>query len=188
VSTEFLTPDQPDEIERRSRFVRVLVWSERVLSTIALLGTLGFVLTQVVSRYAFSHPFSWTEEVARFSLVWLAFIGAGFVMARRAHITVDLLIDKLGPKLRAAVNAFSILAVLVSAAVMTWAGAKLALATAALKSPAADIPMPVLYCSCAVGFGLIFIHGLLNSVFDILRGGELKVGTSEIELGQEMSA
>lgn len=183
MSVEANTPDQPDELERSSRLVRVLVTAERVLAIAVLLTTLGLVITQVVSRYIFQNPFTWTEEVARFALVWLAFVGAGFVMARRAHIVVDLLVDKLNLVGKRIVNAFALLVVLTSSAFMTWAGADLAMRTAALKSPAAALPMPLLYLAVAVGFALIFIHGVLNTVFDLRRGRELSVGTTEIEVG-----
>lgn len=183
MSSTALTPDQPDALERSSVLVRVLVNAERIISVSALLLTLGLVITQVVSRYVFHSPFTWTEEIARFALVWLAFVGAGFVMARRLHIVVDLLVDKLNITGKRIVNGFAILVVLTASVLMTWAGADLAVRTAALKSPAAGLPMPVLYSAVAVGFALIFIHGVLNTVSDIRSGRQLSVGTSEIEVG-----
>lgn len=187
MSSGIATPDQLDELERSSRVVRVLVTAERVLASLALLGTLVFVLLQVFSRYVLSTPFSWTEEMARLALVWLAFLAAGFVMARRGHITVDLLVERLGPKLRKVVNGFAILVVLVASALMMWAGYQLASMMTALKSPAAGIPMPVLYSAVTVGFLLIFIHGVLNTVFDLRRGGDLKPGSSEVEVGEALA-
>lgn len=183
MSSLIAKPDQPDELERSSRLVRILVTIERVLTCAALLLTLGLVITQVVSRYVFHSPFTWTEEVARFALVWLAFLGAGFVMSRRTHIVVDLLVEKLGLIGKRIVNIFAISVVLISSVLMTWAGTDLAIRTAALKSPAAAIPMPFLYSAVAVGFALIFIHGVLNTVFDLKNRRELSVGTTEIEVG-----
>lgn len=178
-----VTPDQPDELERASRIVSVLVTAERILASVALLSTLGFVIIQVVSRYLLNSPFTWTEEVARFTLVWLAFLSAGFVMARRGHITVDLLVDALGPLPKKVINGFAILVVLVASVVMTYAGYQLASATAALKAPASGLPMPVLYSALTVGFLLIFIHGVLNTVFDLRTGRTIKVGSAETEIG-----
>lgn len=180
-------PDVPDALERSSRVVHVLVMAERILASTALLGTLVFVLLQVFSRYVLSTPLSWTEEVARFTLVWLAFVGAGFVMARRGHITVDLLVDLLPRAGKRVVNGFAVLVVLIASAVMTWAGYQLAMMTAGLKSPAAGLPMTALYSAVVVGFLLIFIHGVLNTVFDLRHGGDIKVGSSEVEIGEAMS-
>lgn len=186
MSSGIVTPDQPDELERSSRAVRVLVTAERVLASLVLLALLVFVLLQVFSRYVLSMPFSWTEEVARFALVWLTFLAAGFVMARRGHITVDLLVELLGPRLKKLVNGFAILVILVASALMMWAGYQLASTMAALRSPAAGIPMPVLYSAVTVGFLLIFTHGVLNTVFDLRRGRDLKPGSSETEVGEAL--
>lgn len=187
MSVELVTPDQPDELERSSRLVRALVTTERVLASGALLSTLALVLVQVISRYVFRSPLPWTEEVARFTLVWFAFLSAGFVMARRGHITVDLLVDLLGVTAKRAVNGFAILVVLTASALMSWAAFHLSTLTAALKSPAASLPMPLLYSATAVGFLLILIHGILNTVFDLRRGGDLKVGSSEVEIGEAIA-
>ena len=160
-------PDEPDELERSSRLVRWLVGTERALASIALVATFSLVLVQVVSRYVFHSPMTWTEELARFSLVWLTFLGAGFVMARRQHIAVDILAKALGRAGERVVNAFSMLVVLIVSAVLAVAGAQFAAMATAIKAPATQLPMSVVYGAAVVGFGLIFIHGLLNSVFDL---------------------
>jgi TRAP-type transport system small permease protein len=57
-------------------------------------GLLALILvsmgSQVISRYLFRSPLSWSEEVSRFAMIWLTFIAASFISARRQHIAVDL--------------------------------------------------------------------------------------------------
>jgi TRAP-type C4-dicarboxylate transport system permease small subunit len=53
---------------------------------------------QVFFRYVVWVPMPWTEEVARFLLVWVTFLGAASVTRRKLHITVDWLTSKLSPK------------------------------------------------------------------------------------------
>ncbi|WP_035779147.1 TRAP transporter small permease, partial [Arthrobacter sp. 35/47] len=116
-------PDEPDYAEQRSRLYRGLVNVERVASCGLLVATLGLIVLQVVSRYVFNTPFSWTEELARFALLWFTFVSAGFVMARRIHIAVDLLASKLGRVGTIVLDTFAMTAVVVTAAVMAVAGA-----------------------------------------------------------------
>jgi TRAP-type C4-dicarboxylate transport system permease small subunit len=53
---------------------------------------------QVFFRYVVWVPMPWTEEVARFLLVWVTFLGAASVTRRKLHITVDWMTSKLSPR------------------------------------------------------------------------------------------
>jgi len=46
---------------------------------------------QVLSRYALGTPATATEEVARFSFLWLSFLGAAYVVGQKKHLAVDLI-------------------------------------------------------------------------------------------------
>ena len=54
---------------------------------VVILVTMGM---QVVSRYVFGSPISWSEEVARLAMIWLTFVASSFVAAKKQHIAVDL--------------------------------------------------------------------------------------------------
>lgn len=53
-----------------------LDWLTRRLAVLCLTAMLVFVAIQVVARYAFSAPPSWTEEMARYMMVWSGLLGA----------------------------------------------------------------------------------------------------------------
>ena len=55
-------------------------------------------VTQVLFRYMLMIPLPWTEELARFTLVWVTFLGAASVTRRKLHIAVDYFIAKLAVK------------------------------------------------------------------------------------------
>jgi len=55
-------------------------------------------VTQVLFRYMLMIPLPWTEELARFTLVWVTFLGAASVTRRKLHIAVDYFIAKLPVK------------------------------------------------------------------------------------------
>ena len=160
-------PDEPDFAEQHSRLYRGLVNVERAASCTLLVATLGLIVLQVVSRYIFNTPFSWTEELARFALLWFTFVSAGFVMARRIHIAVDLLASKLGRVGTIVLDTFALVAVVLTAGVMAVAGAQFAAGANRLLAPATSLPMSVVYSAAVTGFALIFFHAALHIYLNI---------------------
>ncbi|MEQ3551647.1 TRAP transporter small permease [Pseudonocardia nematodicida] len=176
-------PEAPDLLERNSRAYRLLVNVERAVACALLLGVLAAVLLQVVTRYVFGTPLSWTEEIARFLLVWLTFVAAGYVMSRRLHIVVDLLVDRLGARGSRAVDVFAALVVLVTSATMAIAGAGFAAGSVALLAPATSLPLTVVYSAAVAGFGLLFLHGVLNTWLAIRHPEEMPGAVDTLTAG-----
>jgi len=57
---------------------------------VALMALLTFItFAQVVFRYAFNSPLTWSEEAARYLFVWTSMIGAGAAVARGTHYGLD---------------------------------------------------------------------------------------------------
>jgi len=84
----------------RERVDRVLGW---VL--VALMGgALVNVLWQVFTRWALGNPSSYTEELARYLLIWVGLLGAAFVSGRGRHLAIDLLPEALTGRRRAVVG------------------------------------------------------------------------------------
>lgn len=53
------------------------------------------VLWQVFSRFVIGRSSSFTEEFARFALIWLSVLGAAYLNGLRAHLSIDYLLKKL---------------------------------------------------------------------------------------------
>lgn len=53
------------------------------------------VLWQVFSRFILQDPSSYTEELARYMLIWVGILGASYVAGQKMHLAIDLLSTKL---------------------------------------------------------------------------------------------
>ncbi len=72
-----------------------------------LLFVLGFsmavvVAVQVFFRYVLNQSLFWSEELARFMLVWLTFLGASVAYKRGSHPGIDMLYKRMPPAVRKA--------------------------------------------------------------------------------------
>src|SRR5512147_2178198 len=87
------------------RLARVIARIEDVSVGVILLGATFILFQGVVLRYAFNYAFSWTEEVVRYSIVWLVFIGGSIAARRGAHICMDIVVVYLPSRAKLAMAA-----------------------------------------------------------------------------------
>ena len=64
-------------------------WVARALLCILLSAMVVVCMAQVLWRYIFNDPLTWSEELARFLFVWVGYLAAWFAWTKRAHIALD---------------------------------------------------------------------------------------------------
>ena len=153
----------------RSGLSTALLWTSMGL----LVAMTLLVLFQVFTRYVLATPLPWTEEIARLLVVWLTFVGAGFVSSRNAHIAVDILAVYLPRRLATASQIFALLLVVAAAGYMVWAALSLMVLTGPLEMTASSLPMPLLYGAVLVGYLMILGHTLLNIALHLRHPEEI---------------
>lgn len=75
---------------------KVLAWAVIALMGIAVLN----VLWQVFTRWVLRDPSSYTEELARYLLIWVGLLGASYAAGKKLHLAIDLIPSKLEGKAR----------------------------------------------------------------------------------------
>lgn len=162
-----------DYYERKWKPYALLVDAERFIAGALLIAVFAIIIFQVFTRYVLNLPLPWSEEVARLLVVWLTFVGAGFVASRNAHIAVDILAVYLPRKLATATQIFSMLTVVAASAYMVWAAVSLMLLTGPLRMTATSLPMPLLYGAVFVGYLMILGHTVANIVMYLRHPAEV---------------
>lgn len=155
---------EQDSFERRSALYRAAITLERTIGILLMVGVFALVMLQVITRYVFDSPLSWTEEVARLTLVWLTFIAAAFVSSRRSHITVDLIATVVPASVGRVIGTFARLVVLAVSAFMAVSGIMMVDIVSAIAMPASGLPTALLYLAATIGFILIFVHTVIEII------------------------
>lgn len=136
----------------------------RALLASLLAAMVVSVSWQVVSRYVLGSPSSWTEELARYLLIWVGLLGGSYAYHVKMHLGLDLLTQKLSPAARRVQARFIHLAVILFAATaLVGGGVNLIALTWELgqRSAALGIPVAFVYLSLPVsGLMLILYAGL----------------------------
>ena len=154
-----------------ARWIERLVQVEKLAAAGLLAAVLGIMATQVAARYLFRAPIPWSEEAARFALIWLSFIAASFVMAEGRHITVDLVSARLGRSGKLLLECVSGCLVTASCLLLLIGGLPFVWRVGPVSSPALGIPMSWWYGAASVGLTLVAFHSLMNMVHALRTGG-----------------
>lgn len=125
------------------------------------------VVWQVTSRYLLGDSSSFTEELARFLLIWLGLLGAGYATGKRMHLAIDLLPATLTGKkawnLNAVINS---LVGLFGLGVMFIGGIYLVSMTFALQQTSAALSLPLGYVYLVMPLsGLLIVYYSIANIF-----------------------
>jgi len=94
---------------------------DRLINVLAFIaGSFIFIMMwiecyEIVARYFFKRPTVWSVEFCEYMLFLLAFLGTTWVLKRKAHINVTILVERLRPRARTYCDIFaSFMGILIS--------------------------------------------------------------------------
>ncbi|KEZ52422.1 TRAP transporter small permease [Metabacillus indicus] len=118
---------------------------------------------QVFTRYVLNSPSTVSEEILRYSLIWVSMLGASYAFGKKKHIAIELLAEKL-PKNKALALSIMIetLILLFAMLVMVIGGSRIVALTMAQSSASLGLPMGYIYLSLPVSGVLIIGYSLMT--------------------------
>ncbi|WP_396635748.1 TRAP transporter small permease [Maribacter sp. R77961] len=126
------------------------------------------VLWQVASRFILGSPSSFTDELARYLMIWVGILGAAYISGRNMHVAIDVLPTRLSqPTQKRLMFIVRILIILFCLLAMVIGGSRLVYITYVLgqNSPALQVPLAVVYAVIPIS-GLLIIY---YKISDILK-------------------
>lgn len=122
------------------------------------------VFAQVIFRYLLKHPLPWSEELARYLMVWVACLAAAEAYREKKHVGVSLVVGLLPAGAQGWAERLVHLAVLALMAVIVYQGARLSWLLRDQLSPALEIPMSWPYLAVPVGGLIVGLHAAAGLV------------------------
>jgi TRAP-type C4-dicarboxylate transport system permease small subunit len=127
------------------------------------------VAVQVFCRYVLNSSLFWSEELARYMLVWLSFLGATVAYYRNVHPGVDILTSRM-PATGQRISAMLVqLISMALAVVMIISGSQFAWFVRTQISPALSIHKWIILAIIPVSGVILFLYGLLFFLKHLLR-------------------
>jgi TRAP-type C4-dicarboxylate transport system permease small subunit len=128
----------------------------RVLDALAIATFTGMflcVIVQVVLRYFFGDPLTWSDELARYLFVWCSFIGWVIAARKRSHLGIALVAERSPPRVKAALELVGALASVAFAGVLLYYGLQ-------ITSRNADVDTVTLFFTFGVVYAIVPVAAL----------------------------
>ncbi|MDL0433876.1 TRAP transporter small permease [Marinobacter sp. TBZ242] len=163
---------------------------ETYLATVALTIFASLVVFQVVMRYIFNSPLAWTEEMARYALVWFVYISGSYAVKYQRHVKFNVLVDMLGKRVPLAQRLISLVIFLL------WLGFLLFMLNLSFEmvrrqiitgqlAPGSQIPMYLVYIGLPLGLSLMSFRVLqhtIRAIIDIIKNPLAPIPSSQSEV------
>jgi TRAP-type C4-dicarboxylate transport system permease small subunit len=146
---------------------------ERLLDVLVgamILVMAATIIWQVFARYVLDAAPGWSEELARFLMIWVTLLGGAAVLRGGGHIAVTALLDWLPSRFHGVVLALRDLALLAALLVLARYGWDYAALNAVQESAALEIRKSIIYA--ALPLGAVLTMALL--VLARLAGGTFR--------------
>ncbi len=157
---------------------------DRALGTILIVlmaASVVNVLWQVFTRFVMGDPSSFTQELARFLLIWVGVLGAGYGVGQHDHLALELVPEKMGGRagewLQIVIQGFIIL---FAVGVLIVGGLRLVYIQLSLGQTSASLNLPIGYVYLVLPLtGVIITFYSLTHVSGHLR--TLRTDTSALD-------
>jgi C4-dicarboxylate transporter DctQ subunit len=144
------------------RIIKVLDAVPIILGTVLMIVISGVVFANVIARYVFNYGLVWSDEVARFSLIWITFLGAAVLVRLGQHIKIDILVSYLPRMMQSLCFVLSQLLNCLVAVILVYEGSQQALRQSVQVSPGLEMNMGLIYTIVPFAGLYMLAYGVAN--------------------------
>jgi len=123
------------------------------------------IFGNVLLRYVFRYPIAWTEELARYLMIWLGFIGMSLALKYNEHVYISFVTKLFPKKVENILIALSRILMLVFLVAVFIHSIKVIPVLSRQRSTALQLPMYIPYLSVTVGSALMILHVFYLFIF-----------------------
>ena len=145
---------------------------DAIITCLTLSACTILVNGNIFTRYLFSTPIYWAEEVATSLFIWTVFIGSAYAYRTKAHLGVDILVKLLPEKAKKAVTLVIHVIEIAVLLMLTYVAAQYAMNSWHRVTDVLMMPRGVFSIAVPIGFGWSLLYAIYFFVMDLLGKGK----------------
>ncbi len=149
-----------------------------LLAGLSLAAMVILTTYQVVTRYVFNAPSTWSEELVGYLFAWSTMFGAAIVSGERGHMNIPVVIDRFNPTMRKFFHIMAeVVAFLFSASILVLGGFQVSALAMGQMTSSLGVAVGVFYWVmpiCGIVMALFAVMNIIGIV-----GGEISLEASD---------
>ncbi|MBD3840763.1 MAG: TRAP transporter small permease [Campylobacterales bacterium] len=124
------------------------------IAAIGISAGVALAFSNVIARYVFDNSLTWAAELTIYLFLWSTFFGSAYCFKKDAHISIDILLEKLSPKLAKSLMILSHTITFIFLCAVAYYGLKYVLFVYELEEVSVDLELPmwIIYIVIPISF------------------------------------
>lgn len=127
-------------------------------SVICLIVVLVSIFAQVFCRFLLGFSLIWSEEIGRYLLIWISFLGLGVLVKRKEMMSIRMIVERLPAKLAIPAEIFADACSVFFMFIVFFYGFRLVRDTMRQLTIVTEFPMGLVYLAIPLGAGFYIFH------------------------------
>ncbi|MEW4308065.1 TRAP transporter small permease [Rossellomorea marisflavi] len=135
-----------------------------IVSTMLIFLTILVVL-QVTTRFVINVPLAWTEEIAKYLMIYIVFFGSGLAMRNNQHIAIDFMVEILKEKSKVVLEKIILWVCGIFSVFLIYFGSQLTFRVIEQSTPTLQYSMAWAYAAIPLG-ALLMLLNIIAALID----------------------
>lgn len=145
------------------RLIKAIDYMNKVVGIILalMLAVMSIlIIIQIFTRFVINYPLHWTEESARYLMIYSVFFGAALALRNNRLIAIEVLAQSMSESKQRTLRIIVMVVSIIFFVLLLIQGLEIIEVVSAQQSAGLGIPMSVPYAAIPIGAGLMIINAI----------------------------
>lgn len=156
-----------------SRLIKNLNRLTAGVTMIFVIAMVCLIFLQIITRLIFGTSFVWTDELSRYLMICIIYLGSALAFQYGSHISIDMLFNRISKSSQKIMQTVVAILCIIFLIVIIFKGFELVSLTMVQRSPNLMIPMGYVYMVFPIS-AFLQILNIVDITFKFWKTGELQ--------------
>lgn len=140
-----------------------------LITIVLMICLIVVIVMQVFWRYVLNNPLAWSEELARYTFVWIVFLSTSIALKQSKHMGIDIIVSLLPANFRKAADILVKLIITAFLVMIIFASREIVMIAMGQSSASLSIPMGLVYLAFPTSAFLMILEFIFQTIIGLKK-------------------